>query len=385
MFRRLGGASSRRPDELKQGLSSEARALVDRAFQGIDPTRLFDYHTHIAGVGAGGTGCFVNPGMRTPLYPVRWFKYKIYISASRVKRMENADQEIVLRLVDLVRNIPHHGRHNLLAFDKYYNPDGTVNERKTEFYVPNEYVFALAAEYPDVFSPAMSVHPYRADALDELSRWAGKGGRIVKWLPNSMGMDPADARCDGYYRRMKELGLILLVHAGEEQSVEAAEDQKWGNPLRLRRPLDHGVRVILAHCATLGKNEDLDSPARKRVHNFELFLRLMSEEKYRGLLFGEISATTQFNRIKHGLATLLERNDLHSRLVNGSDYPLPAINALIRTRSLVRAGLLTPEERGLLNEIYDYNPLLFDFVLKRCLKSGDSAFPPSVFMAHPHL
>jgi len=67
-------------------------------------------------------------------------------------------------------------------------------------------------------------------------------------------------------------------------------------------------------------------------------------------------------------ATLLKRQDLHSRLVNGSDYPLPAINSLIWTRSLVRSGFITAEERQSLNEIYDYNPLLFDF----CAEAHDA-------------
>ena len=73
--------------------------------------------------------------------------------------------------------------------------------------------------------------------------------------------------------------------------------------------------------------------------------------------------------------------------VNGSDYPLPAINALIWTRSFVRNGFITAEERRALNEIYDYNPLLFDFVLKRTMRHPETGqkLGPSVFMANPGL
>ena len=86
-------------------------------------------------------------------------------------------------------------------------------------------------------------------------------------------------------------------------------------------------------------------------------------------------------------ATLLKRQDLHSRLVNGSDYPLPAINSLIWTRSLVRSGFITAEERQSLNEIYDYNPLLFDFVLKRTMRHPETKqkLATSVFMENPGL
>ena len=232
------------------------------------------------------------------------------------------------------------------------------------------------------FEPAISVNPYRQDALAELERGARRGARMVKWLPNAMGIDPSDPLCDSFYQKMKELGLVLLSHGGEEKAVEAEEDQKLGNPLLLRRALDHGVKVIIAHCAGLGDNEDLDDPDRKRRSNFDLFLRLMDEPRYRELLFADMSAMTQYNRCGRPLETILQREDLHERLVNGSDYPLPAINALIRTGTLTRQGYITSQERTCLNEIYDYNPLLFDFTLKRRLKvpGTERRLPVSVFM-----
>ena len=111
-------------------------------------------------------------------------------------------------------------------------------------------------------------------------------------------------------------------------------------------------------------------------------MRLMNEKRYQGLVFGDISAMTQFNRIGHPLTTILERDDLHERLVNGSDYPLPAMNVLIRTKPLVKGGYINADERQALNEIYHCNPLLFDFVLKRTLKvpGTNRRLPRSVFM-----
>ena len=201
-----------------------------------------------------------------------------------------------------------------------------------------------------------------------------------------MGIDPSDPQCDPFYEKMKELDLILLSHGGEEKAVEAEEDQKLGNPLLLRRALDHGVKVIVAHCAGLGTNEDLDSKDRKVVDNFDLFMRLLDEKRYEGLVFGELSAMTQFNRSAK-LRTMLAREDLHERIVNGSDYPLPAVNLLIRTRPLVKQGYINADEAASLKEIYDYNPLLFDFVLKRTLRLPGTSkrFPASVFMTNSAL
>lgn len=113
----------------------------------------------------------------------------------------------------------------------------------------------------------------------------------------------------------------------------------------------------------------------------------MEDKKYEGLVFGEISAMTQFNRCGVPLTTIIEREDLHERLVNGSDYPLPAVNILIRTGTLLKKGYVTAVERQSLNEIYDYNPLLFDFVLKRTIKSPATrkSLPGSIFMVNGFL
>ena len=381
----IGGAFTRRPEELAHKLSAKSSDLVKRAFAGIDPERLIDHHVHVAGLGAGGT--FVNRKMRTWTHPFHRLKFKVYMSSAGATDERSADVQLVERLASLVSHIRGHGKHRLLGFDKHYRSDGTVNLEKTEFYVPNEYVFELAQQYPDLFVANISVNPYRPDAISELDKWARRGARIVKWLPNAMGIDPSDPRCDPFYQKMKELDLILLSHGGEEKAVEAEEDQKLGNPLLLRRALDHGVKVIVAHCAGLGTNEDLDSKDRKPVDNFDLFLRLMDEKRYEGLVFGEISAMTQFNRVGKPLQTILAREDLHERLVNGSDYPLPAVNVLIRTRPLVKHGFISKAEGECLKEIYDYNPLLFDFVVKRTLKlpGTSKTLPASVFMTNSTL
>jgi hypothetical protein len=139
---------------------------------------------------------------------------------------------------------------------------------------------------------------------------------------------------------------------------------------------------VALHCASDGRNRDLDDPDRPLVPGFELFLRLMDEPRYRGRLFGEISAVTFFNHLDKPLETLLARTDLHPRLVNGSDYPLPGVNLLISTGRLARLGFINDREREYVNEIYRYNPLLFDFVVKRTVHHPRTGkrFGPEVFM-----
>jgi len=371
------------PQRLDDTVLAESGAkLLEQAWQGLDPKLVLDTHVHLVGLGAGGTGCRVHKGMTSLSSPVRFLRTRFYKGAAGIYDDARADALYVERLVDLWTH--HRGRALLLAFDEHYSEAGKVIEEHTEFYTPNDYVFRVASEHPELFVPCASVHPYRADALDELSRVAERGAVAVKWLPNAMGMDPLAERCQAFYERMAELKLVLISHAGEEQAVEAEEAQELGNPLRLRRPLDAGVRVVVAHCASLGKSHDLDAPQDTQGKHplrsaYRLFRRLAEEPRAKGLLYGDVSAMTQFNRSGGPLQETLRDAELHERLLNGSDYPLPGIDPLIRTGLLVKQGYLSAEERVGLNALFDYNPVAFDFAVKRCLRAPtpEGAHDPS--------
>jgi mannonate dehydratase len=385
LIRQLGGASRRSPEQLARGLSEAAHELLGRASEGV--SNPCDYHVHLAGLGGQGSGAYVHPDLLSWLHPRAHLRFLVYASAAGIEDLTNAEDLYLDRLANLARYLPHPSRILLLPMDQFHTALGEARPDQTEFFVPNSFALSAADRLGESFAAAVSIHPYRPDAVERLEHFSERGIRFVKWLPNSMGIDPSDERCQPFYEVMKAKDLILLTHAGEEQAVEAEEYQKLGNPLLLRRPLRAGVKVIVAHCAGLGSNADLDLESPDERSNFELFLRLFEEREFEGLLFGEISAMTQFNRLGAPLKTLLERPELHGRLVNGSDYPLPAINLLIQTRALLRDGWITAEERQLLNEIYDYNPLLFDFAVKRTLRHPETSaqLPAEVFEEHPAL
>jgi uncharacterized protein len=366
-------------------LSPGAQALVARAFEGLDAgTPVMDVHVHLIGMDGQGNGCEVNPALLSPWHPFKRFTSNLYLKASGVKGFDHFDQEYVNRMVDLAKGFGRPVRLQLLAMDHAYRADGTIDRERTQFYVPNEYVVRLAREHPDLFIPVISVHPARPDAIQELEKWAAQGVKCVKWLPNAQNIDPAEPRWDPFYRRMAELGMVLLCHTGEEQAVAAKDAQALGNPLRLRRALDAGVTVIMAHCASLGTNEDLDHPGRKAA-NFDLFLRLLGDEKYKGRLFGDISALTQINRPPKRILALLGDPEIQGRLVNGSDYPLPGVSLVTWTGEFQALHMITAKERKALNEIHRVNPLLFDFVLKRTLRrpGTDKGFAPEIFTRLP--
>jgi mannonate dehydratase len=105
----------------------------------------------------------------------------------------------------------------------------------------------------------------------------------------------------------------------------------------------------------------------------------MDEPRYDGRLFGDISAVTQANRIGRPLEILMARSDWHRRLINGSDYPLPGVIPLFSMRRFVEQSYLTSAQATVISEIRRYNPLLFDFVLKRSLVKNGNRFAPVVF------
>ena len=199
-----------------------------------------------------------------------------------------------------------------------------------------------------------------------------------------MGIDPSSKHCDEFYAALRELNLPLVTHAGHEAAVDVGSGQAFGNPLLLRRALDHGVRVVVAHCASLGKDRDIDQGTNGPwVDSLQLFDRLMHESAYEKLLFGDISAVTQRNRAEHALTYLLPRKHLHHRLLNGSDYPLPGVMPLFSLDYLVRKNLLDEKAVAALNEVRKHNALLFDFLLKRRVNIRGDYFDATVFQTRP--
>jgi predicted TIM-barrel fold metal-dependent hydrolase len=355
--------------------------LLRAAWAGIDPAKVWDSHVHLVGTGDSRSGIRVHPGMNSLLDPAQYARRLFFMNAGCVHAAPSGsvDRAYVARMRNLAAGMRPGVRLLLFAFERTHDARGEVLWDKTGFYVPNAYARDVARASPE-FEWAASIHPYRADAVDALERAVAEGARALKWLPSAMGIDPAAARCKPFYRALARLDLPLISHAGEERAVLGAEAEAFGNPLRLRVALDEGVRVVAAHCSSLGEDRDLDRGANgPLLPSFRLFARMMARPNYQGRLFGDISAVTQRNRATDVLATLLERQDWHPRLLNGSDYPLPGVMPIFSVRELVGRGLLEPAAEDPLKAIRSHNPLLFDFVLKRALRANGNSFAASVF------
>ena len=357
--------------------------LVLAAWRTLDATKVWDMHCHVFGTGDSGSGLWANPRMEQVWRTFQYLQRQFYVNAScTVDEPGKVDTSFVARLLAQCDEMAD-GFHVLLfAFDWARDDAGSPLQDRSTFHVPDDYVAGLAQRNPARFEWAASIHPYDPSAVDRLDAAAGRGAKAIKWLPSAQGIDPADARCDRFYARLAALRMPLISHAGDEKAVHGFGEH-LGNPLRLRRPLDAGVRVVVAHCASLGVGQDTDRSDTATLPNFDLFARLMDEPRYRANLVGDISAITQGNRM-NVISALLAHRDWHDRLLNGSDYPLPGVVPLIPLRTLAERGLIDPGTVATLAALREHNVLLFDFVLKRTLAANGAGFPISVFETKPY-
>jgi uncharacterized protein len=269
------------------------------------PDGIVDIHCHVAGIGAGGSGCFVSAELRDS------WKFKIYLRSFGVSEKElneKGDHLVPNRISEWLSESRYVSKAVIHALDGIINKDGSLDRTRTQFYVPNEFVAEAAARHKNLLFGA-SVNPYRKDALERLE-WAGKNGAVlIKWIPSIMAIDPADPKLVLFYRKLVELDLPLLTHTGKERSFAASVDE-YCDPEKLRLPLSLGVKVIAAHIASTGKYDEQRSTDR--------LVQLMREYPN---LYSDISSLTQLNK-RFYMEEALTLQEFSGRLVYGSDFPL---------------------------------------------------------------
>ncbi|MCZ7647505.1 MAG: amidohydrolase family protein [Planctomycetota bacterium] len=273
---------------------------------------VIDIHTHLAGLGHGGSGCFIDERkFHTLLYKLMRWKLGIY-HAHKEGRLDQAYLERLDTDVGQAAERRALDAAVVFAHDRVYLENGEPAQRGQELYVPNEYAFGVCerAARRGRFLPAASVHPYRKDALDETARWLERGAAALKWLPNSQGMDPRDPRCVPIFDLLAKSGVPLIAHTGGEHTVSVIRPD-LGDPEVLRPALERGVTVVMAHCGTASGIFD--------GNWIDTFCRLAREYPH---CYGDTSAFTTPGRTRW-LARFLKEEGVLEKLVHGSDYPVP--------------------------------------------------------------
>jgi len=279
--------------------------------------KTIDMHVHMVGTASSGHGCwlritpdklllylFMLRHIGLPLNSLRSSGFDELFTNNLLRHIRSSSLDAVV----------------LLAQEQVYDDDGHLLQHWGNAYVPNDYVLELAREHPE-FLPAISVHPGRPDALEELDYCLAAGAVMMKCLPNCQNINCNDRRYTKFWERMAEAGLPLLAHTGGEHTLQVVRPE-YADPRSLTLPLECGVTVIAAHAASRSGLRDPD---------YLTILTKMFEEFPN--LYADISALNLPFR-SYALRECL-KPAMAQRMVHGSDYPVPVHTLWARMRGLI--------------------------------------------------
>lgn len=317
---------------------------------------VIDVHVHLAGLGAGGTGCFVSDRMKKTL---------VYHILKRFAGFDvndpNVDRQYAAKLAELVGGAEHVDRAVVFAMDGVYD-GGAIDRAKSHMYVPNEYLFEVCRTHPELL-PGASVNPARPDALDELERCHAAGAVLCKWLPPLQHFDPAKPEYREFYRALARLRMPLLGHTGCEHTFPGMA-QEFGWPERYRAALEEGVTVIFAHCGVACK-------LHRSHHKMQQVFDLMAAFPH---CYADTSALCSFLKFYSLSQIPFER--FPGRFVHGSDYPIPPLAIpFVRKLGLKNAIRLTRHP----------NPLEVDWQVKSTVGVPEHVFAATEAVLAPRI
>jgi uncharacterized protein len=310
-----------------------------------------DCHVHAVGTGKNGSGCWYRPRGLTHLgEPVLLRSMGLTASALR------GDFEAVYERA-LLAQIRGAGLDAavILAHEEPYRDDGTLIADTGSFYVPNDYVLGLARRHPE-FLPAVSIHPARRDALDELERCLAGGAVMLKCLPNCQNMDWNERRYRPFLERMAEAGLILLAHTGSERTMPVLRPD-LASPRVLTQALEVGVTCIAAHCGTGMIALDPD-----------YFGEFVAMTKRYPRLYGDNSALAGLSlRFRPWqMRAIREDEELAARILYGSDLPVPSSGLVMAALGMIGWDDYAASRRHGI-------PMARDLMLKRALGFSEAS------------
>lgn len=300
----------------------------------------FDIHTHLFGVGDADTGCRVSEAITDG--PA--FRYLMEVLDLRVpgKTVDERYEEV------LVEQVKASGltKAAILGQDAVYDGDGKANWDRTSFYVPNDYIFTVAARNPDILVACPSINPNRGDAVEELIRCHKQGARMLKIHPPTQGVDVADLRHTKFFRCCSELNMTVLAHTGHEHSAPVI-DKNLAAPHRLELALDEGCTVVACHAGTGWISDSPD-----QLPEFVSLLKRYPK------LWGDTAVLGTAGRVRDVERLLEDKELVCSRLLHGSDFPFPAAPMAFSARIGKPAAKRIDSETNWLRKDFDLKEAL---------------------------
>jgi hypothetical protein len=305
-----------------------------------------DVHAHLAGLGAGGSGCWLSPK-----FARRW-SFRILrrlIGITDRQMRTTADADWAARLAERVRGSGLDAAV-ALGFDGVYDASGRLDEARSQMIVPPSWVMRVCREHPQLI-PGPAVNPHRADAMERLEECIDGGAALIKWLPSAMGIDPSSERIAPFYRRMADAGIALLSHSGGSERTFAEVDNRLKDLALLRLPLELGVTTIVAHSA-------VPVHLSRDANQLPLLREMLRRYPH---LWVDNSGIANPSRFAH-LPRLANDGEIVARTLYGSDYPVPS-------NAFWYVGRLGPARVAALER--ERNPLRRDVEMKRALGFPD--------------
>lgn len=310
------------------------------------PPLKIDVHTHLAGVGTQGSGCWTSQKVRRRL-AFRLLRRMLGVTDEQLAT--SFDQEWAARLAAGVR-ASELDRAVALGFDGVYDARGELDEGLSQTVIPPAWVFEVCRRHPELL-PGPSVNPHRKDALERLEECIEGGAVLIKWLPATQRIDPSSSALDPFYARLAETGIPILSHSGGSENTFAQVEPRLKDLRLLERPLRAGVTVIVAHTAApviYARDENQLPLLRRWLHEFPR-------------LWVDNSGISNLSRFPH-LPRFANDAELAARTLHGSDWPVPT-NAFYYLRELGRRRVMSLER--------EKNPLQRDVAIKRALGYPD--------------
>ena len=207
----------------------------------------------------------------------------------------------------------------VFGVDAKFDESGNLVHKDKTVCASNEEVFAFYEQNPNEVVPFFSVNPNRKDALNLIEKYHKMGFKGGKLLHSYWETDLNDKRYEPYFRLLSELGLPLVIHVGDENSL--ASNKALESIEQLRSPLNLGCRIVCAH---MGASSDgvlsmFSRDPEKLGANYFTLLGWLRE--FDGL-YADVSALLCINKARI-LPHLKTQTQIHDKILFGTDFPVP--------------------------------------------------------------
>ncbi|MCW8895460.1 amidohydrolase family protein [Sulfurimonas sp.] len=250
---------------------------------------------------------------------IKFFGKKMGFDAKAL--IENPYETYTNSFTKMIRDSKYLSKTVLFGVDARVDDKGHVIHKDITVCATNEELLKLYEKNKDIIIPFFSINPMQPDALDLIDKYTELGFKGAKFLQNYWGVNTKEKRYRAYFEKLKDKDIPLIVHIGSESSVHSFTECETID--MLDHPLEIGVNVIAAHMALSYEPMKILKALSSNPKNFNSeYFKLLEMLQTHDNLYADISALLTPVRAKV-LRHLSEQENIHNKLLFGTDYPVP--------------------------------------------------------------